>query len=121
MDQARSVPRFTCWKGVRSLIRYIKRYFLAGDEGKIDPWYLLAFGRRLRCAAWKLRLPSCRIVLREFARHFAINIGNKRLRALISSAKMYSAAMLVAAELNVKESGFEKKPFAEERVVNVWI
>jgi hypothetical protein len=34
---------------------------------------------------------------------------------------MYSAAMLVAAELTVKESGFEKKLFAEEQVVNVWI
>ena len=59
--------------------------------------------------------------MREFARPFAINIGNKRLRALISSAKMYSAAMLVTAELTVKESGFEKKPVAEEQVVNVWI
>jgi hypothetical protein len=36
---------------------------------------------------------------------------------------MYSAAMLVAAELTVKESesGFEKKSFAEEQIVNVWI
>jgi hypothetical protein len=40
---------------------------------------------------------------------------------VISSAKMYSAAMLVADELTVKESGFEKKPFAEEQIVNVWI
>jgi len=34
---------------------------------------------------------------------------------------MYSAAMLVAAELTVKESGFEKKPFVEEQIDNVWI
>lgn len=29
--------------------------------------------------------------------------------------------MLVVAELTVKESGFEKNPFAEEQVVNVGI
>jgi hypothetical protein len=40
---------------------------------------------------------------------------------LISSEKIYSTAMLVAAELAVKGSGFEKNPFAEEQVVNVGI
>ena len=29
--------------------------------------------------------------------------------------------MLVAAELTVKESGFEKKLFVEEQIDNVWI
>jgi hypothetical protein len=35
----------------------MKRYFLAGDEGKIDPWHILALGAALEAAAWKLRLP----------------------------------------------------------------
>jgi hypothetical protein len=40
------------------LIGYMKRYFLAGDEGKIDPWHILALGAALEAAAWRLRLPS---------------------------------------------------------------
>jgi hypothetical protein len=42
----------------------MKRYFLAGDEGKIDPWHILALRRRLRCATWK---PGLAVMQDRFA------------------------------------------------------
>jgi len=64
VDQARQFPVDLVERRQEALIAYMKRYFLAGDEGKIDPWHILALRRRLRCATWK---PGLAVMQDRFA------------------------------------------------------